>query len=114
MAVENGQDGDMNTQEARTSKSKVEEEIMSSGNNGNQQSKPVEKVPFHKLFSFADGIDILLIISGTIGAVGNGLGMPLMTVIFGEMVNSFGNNQNSKDIVDVVSKVKLMIDSLLT
>ncbi|PON43231.1 ABC transporter [Parasponia andersonii] len=111
MAVENGQDGDTNTQEASSSKGLVEEETTGSANNGDQQgsekSKSDEKVPFHKLFSFADSFDILLMIAGSIGAVGNGLGMPLMTVIFGQIVNSFGNNQTNQDVVSVVSKVAL-------
>lgn len=110
MAVENGQEGDTNTQEASSSKSQVEEEATSSSKNEEQQkSKPEDKVSFYKLFAFADGFDILLMILGTIGAVGNGLGLPLMTVLFGQMINSFGNNQNNKDVVEVVSKVKKYI-----
>ena len=113
MEIENGRDGDTNE-----AKSQAEEEATSSGNNRNQQgfkkSKPAdEKVPFHKLFTFADTADILLMIAGTIGAAGNGLGMPLMTLLMGEMVNSFGNNQNNKHIVDVVSKVTFMISLLI-
>lgn len=109
MAVENGRDGNTNTHEASSSKSQVEEEITSSSKNGDQpgsdKSKPEEKIPFHKLFSFADSTDILLMITGTIGAIGNGLGLPIMTILFGELINSFGNNQNDK-VVQVVSKVR--------
>ncbi|KAL5561100.1 hypothetical protein UlMin_030847 [Ulmus minor] len=88
--------------EATTSKGPVE-------SNGDQQdkSKGDEKVSFHKLFSFADGTDVVLMIVGTIGAVGNGLALPLMTVFFGEMIDSFGSNQANTDVVDVVSKVSL-------
>ncbi|KAK4741819.1 hypothetical protein SAY87_025407 [Trapa incisa] len=68
-----------------------------------------ETVPFHKLFSFADKIDVLLIVVGTIGAVGNGISMPLMTILFGDLVDSFGQNQNNGDIVKEVSKVVLRI-----
>lgn len=63
-------------------------------------------VPFYKLFSFADSVDVGLMIVGTIGAVGNGLCMPFMTVLFGELINSFGQNQNNKDVIHIVSKVK--------
>ncbi|KAF2325016.1 hypothetical protein GH714_022250 [Hevea brasiliensis] len=83
------------------------------GINGNLQetekSKGDEKtnsVPFHKLFSFADSLDILLMIVGTIGAIGNGICLPLMTVFLGDTINAFGENQN-KDVVHVVSKVSL-------
>jgi ATP-binding cassette subfamily B (MDR/TAP) protein 1 len=45
-------------------------------------------------------------IVGTIGAIGNGLGLPLMTLLFGEMIDSFGSNQsNIDDVVQQVSKV---------
>jgi len=71
-----------------------------------QKEKP-KTVPFHKLFSFADSIDILLMIVGTIGAIGNGLGLPLTTLLFGQMIDSFGRNQsNTDDVVEQVSKVK--------
>ncbi|CDP21762.1 unnamed protein product, partial [Coffea canephora] len=53
-------------------------------------------VPFLKLFSFADSTDIFLMIIGTIGAIGNGLSLPLMTVFFGELTDSFGQTQNIK------------------
>ncbi|KAF3507430.1 hypothetical protein F2Q69_00000018 [Brassica cretica] len=40
-----------------------------------------------------------------VGAMGNGVGLPLMTLLFGDLIDSFGQNQNNKDIVDVISKV---------
>lgn len=70
-----------------------------------EKGQPEEKVPFYKLFSFADSADIFLMIIGSFGAMGNGLALPLMTVLFGEMINSFGSNQNNNSVVDVVSKV---------
>lgn len=63
-------------------------------------------VPFLKLFSFADSTDKFLMIIGMIGAIGNGLCLPLMTLVFGELTDSFGQTQNPKDVVRVVSKVK--------
>lgn len=112
MAIEDGFSGQTNTDEATTSKSNIEAEKTSSMN-GDQgeikKGKGNEKantVPFQKLFSFADSTDNLLMILGTIGAVGNGACMPLMTVLFGESVDSFGGNQNNHEVVDVVSKVK--------
>lgn len=64
-------------------------------------------VPFLKLFSFADSTDKFLMIIGMIGAIGNGLCLPLMTLVFGELTDSFGQTQNPKDVVRVVSKVAL-------
>lgn len=66
---------------------------------------PPKSAPFYKLFSFADSTDVVLMIVGTIAAVGNGLSLPLMTVLFGEVTDSFGQNQGDKDVVHAVSKV---------
>lgn len=62
------------------------------------------KVSFLKLFSFADRLDVVLIVVGTISAMANGISQPLMTVIFGKLINSFGGSDPS-DTVKVVSKV---------
>ncbi|XP_059629369.1 ABC transporter B family member 11-like isoform X1 [Cornus florida] len=85
-----------------------------SGMNGAQskleKSKEEEStntVPFFKLFSFADSADVMLMIAGTIGAIANGLSVPLVSILFGDLTNSFGQNQNSKDVVSLVSKVSL-------
>ncbi|GAB2226501.1 hypothetical protein Droror1_Dr00022311 [Drosera rotundifolia] len=72
-----------------------------------KKEETVGRVPFHKLFSFADPTDIVLMILGSIGAVANGVCMPLMSIIFGDLVDSFGKNQVDGDIVKVVSKVSL-------
>eukprot|EP00258_Populus_trichocarpa_P025336 XP_024441355.1 ABC transporter B family member 21 [Populus trichocarpa] len=113
MAIENGRNGDKSMDEASTSKS-LEVEEKSSGGRGDQQEPVKSKgdeetktVPFLKLFSFADSTDILLMILGTIGAVGNGASFPIMSILFGDLVNSFGQNQNNKDVVDLVTKVSL-------
>ncbi|KAJ6328956.1 hypothetical protein OIU77_010603 [Salix suchowensis] len=113
MAVENGRNGGKDMDEASTSKSQKGEE-KSSGGRGDQQKPGKSKgdeetktVPFIKLFSFADSTDILLMILGTIGAVGNGASIPIMSILFGDLINSFGQNQNGKDVVNLISKVSL-------
>ncbi|KAF7124732.1 hypothetical protein RHSIM_Rhsim12G0141000 [Rhododendron simsii] len=73
--------------------------------NGEKVESSTKTVPFYELFSFADSVDVALMVVGTIGAVGNGMGLPLMSVLLGEIINSFGQNQNNKDVVHVVSKV---------
>ncbi|BFG25063.1 hypothetical protein CerSpe_113370 [Prunus speciosa] len=76
-----------------------------SSNGGDEKT---EKVAFIKLFSFADKTDIMLMLVGTIGAMGNGSCMPIMTILVGEMSDSFGTNQNNTHIgLSVVSKVSL-------
>lgn len=69
------------------------------------KEEPVNQVPFYKLFSFADPVDFLLMLVGTIAAVGNGISLPLMTIIFGDVVNSFGQKSNIQDLTSAVSKV---------
>ncbi|KAI4383199.1 hypothetical protein MLD38_009066 [Melastoma candidum] len=96
MAQENGVAGNVGTNHPSTS-------------NGTDDRSGEEKpgsVPFHKLFSFADSTDVLLMVIGTVGAVGNGLGMPLMTILFGQLIDSFGQNSQT-DVVQVISKVCL-------
>ncbi|PRQ39670.1 putative xenobiotic-transporting ATPase [Rosa chinensis] len=64
-------------------------------------------VPYYKLFSFADSVDYMLMSTGTISAVGNGLCMPLMTILMGDMINSFGETRKNKEVANAVSKVAL-------
>ncbi|WZZ02845.1 hypothetical protein YC2023_088766 [Brassica napus] len=64
-------------------------------------------VPFYKLFSFSDSTDVLLMIVGSIGAIGNGLGFPLMTLLFGDLIDTVGRrNLFTNDIVELISKVR--------
>ncbi|KAL3520107.1 hypothetical protein ACH5RR_018256 [Cinchona calisaya] len=74
---------------------------------GKTQNVDHQKVPFYKLFSFADRLDIALMIGGTIGAIGNGLSQPLMTIIFGKLINTFGGSNGQPDLVDQISNVCL-------
>jgi len=65
-----------------------------------------DKVPFHKLFAFADATDKALMIIGSIGAIGNGVCEPLMTILLGDLIDAFGQNQdNNKHIVHIISQV---------
>ncbi|CAN6689574.1 unnamed protein product [Malus baccata var. baccata] len=78
-------------------------------NNSGSQAKAdqeKQKVAFYKLFAFADRLDIALMIVGTISAVGNGLSQPLMTLVFGNLINTFGSTDPGH-IVPMISKVSL-------
>jgi ATP-binding cassette subfamily B (MDR/TAP) protein 1 len=48
------------------------------------------KVPFHGLFKYADSTDVMLMLVGMVGALGNGMSMVVMTIIFGQMIDAFG------------------------
>ncbi|CAL2226471.1 unnamed protein product [Prunus armeniaca] len=110
MAEENPVDGNVNKEQATTA-SNGHSAVEDSQNNPQDTSKSKEDgtktVPYYKLFSFADSLDYLLMSVGTISAIGNGVCMPLMTIIFGNVVNSFGGTENNKEVVDAVSKVAL-------
>ncbi|XVF80460.1 hypothetical protein PTKIN_Ptkin15bG0075500 [Pterospermum kingtungense] len=110
MAAENELNDPTDMHEATTSKSQEEPEKVSEVNQESKSSKENEKVntvPFYKLFAFADSKDVLLMTIGTISAVGSGLSMPLMTILFGNLVNSFGQNQSNNQVVDVVAEISL-------
>ncbi|KAK2642698.1 hypothetical protein Ddye_024461, partial [Dipteronia dyeriana] len=62
-----------------------------------------QKVAFYKLFAFADKNDAVLMVVGSLGAIANGISQPLMTVIFGQLINSFSSIDRSH-IVSRVSK----------
>ncbi|GAB4829081.1 hypothetical protein Ancab_018743 [Ancistrocladus abbreviatus] len=72
-----------------------------------KEEDTTERVPFYKLFSFADSTDMALMVLGSIGAVANGVCMPLMTLLVGDAINAFGNNQFNHQTVKAVSKVSL-------
>ncbi|MED6197451.1 ABC transporter B member 11 [Stylosanthes scabra] len=85
--------------------SNSEKELDSEKRKAKDEAK--NKIPFYKLFSFADPLDYALLIVGTIGAVGNGMANPLMTVVFGNLIDAFGGTSNSQKVVHDVSKLAL-------
>ncbi|OAY25055.1 ABC transporter B family member 9 isoform X2 [Manihot esculenta] len=84
-----------------------EETATTSQSGGATESKGEDqKVPLYKLFSFADKIDVVLMIVGTVAATANGLSQPLMALIFGQLINSFGSADQSS-VVHHISKISL-------
>ncbi|KAJ0080014.1 hypothetical protein Patl1_23495 [Pistacia atlantica] len=117
MAKEDGFDGELIAEQAAASTS-LSQEVDSqepAEKDDNQQDlkkrkdkeESTNKLPYYKLYSFANFTDFVLIGVGTIGAIGNGMCMPLMTLIFGNLVNAYGENEDTKKVVDEVSKVSL-------
>ncbi|GAB2299042.1 ATP-binding cassette sub- B member 9 [Dionaea muscipula] len=83
----------------------------SSSSNGEDQRKKnkvmdAQKVAFYKLFSFADRLDAVLMAVGSVAAMANGITQPLMTLILGQVIDSFGSSDPSH-VVHEVSKVSL-------
>lgn len=123
MSEENSLDGEINAEHvtASTSHSQVVESQEATERADNNQGvsdnrkdrqENAKTLPYYKLFAFADSTDILLIALGTIAAVGNGMCVPLMTVLVGDLVNAFGENANMKQALHEVSKVFSQIDFL--
>ncbi|KAM3873324.1 ATP-dependent translocase ABCB1 [Diretmus argenteus] len=59
---------------------------------GKEKKKKEPKLPMVgsiALFRFADSLDIVLILLGTVMAMANGVVLPLMCIVFGDMTNSF-------------------------
>ncbi|CAL9237236.1 unnamed protein product [Arabidopsis halleri] len=106
MASESGLNGDSNIVEEVSETKRGKEEVKKTENKDEEHEK-TKTVPFYKLFAFADSFDFLLMILGTLGSIGNGLGFPLMTLLFGDLIDAFGQNQTNTDVTAKVSKVAL-------
>ncbi|CAN6354488.1 unnamed protein product [Urochloa humidicola] len=71
-----------------------------------EKKKGEGEVGLHRLFRFADGADAALMAAGTAGAVASGVAQPLMTLVFGEVVDAFGSGSRH-DVLHRVSGVCL-------
>ncbi|KAL6637974.1 hypothetical protein ACP70R_025546 [Stipagrostis hirtigluma subsp. patula] len=62
-----------------------------------------KSVPVHRLFAFADRRDAAMMAVGAAAAVVNGLAVPFLTFLMGDLVDAFGAVDRGH-VVDVVSK----------
>lgn len=58
---------------------------------GEENTKAAGRVALHRLFVFADRTDAALMAVGAVAAVANGMAQPLMTLIFGDVIDAFGS-----------------------
>lgn len=67
------------------------------GKDHDEKKEKVEQVSvsIFKLFSFADGLDYILILLGIMGALAHGASLPVFFLYFGNLVNGFGAYQNN-------------------
>ncbi|KAK9741149.1 hypothetical protein RND81_03G085300 [Saponaria officinalis] len=87
---------------------------MAANNEGKTMPVEAEKknkeqtLPFYQLFTFADKYDYILMGFGSLGAIIHGSSMPVFFLLFGQMVNGFGQNQTDlHTMVHEVSKYAL-------
>lgn len=57
---------------------------------GMKKKQEEQKVPFLKLFAFADLWDYVLMAVGTVGAVAHGASVPVFFIFFGKLINIIG------------------------
>lgn len=70
-----------------------------------KKSSEDEKVAFYKVFAFADRVDVALMIVGALGAVAIGAAQPLVSFLFGDVINAFAKSIGTDDVLANVSKV---------
>lgn len=105
---ENRWNGDLEIMQATSSNNSVHRDKGFKGFDMKEKEvfeKKNSTVPFYKLFSFADTADILLMILGSVGAVANGAALPISTILFGRIVQSFTGAEQTHDVTSRVSKV---------
>ncbi|KAJ7542537.1 hypothetical protein O6H91_10G110600 [Diphasiastrum complanatum] len=54
-----------------------------------------QSVSYWKLFAFADALDYVLILIGTLGACAHGAAIPVFFIFFGRLIDEFGANYNN-------------------
>ncbi|PSS23647.1 ABC transporter B family member 1 like [Actinidia chinensis var. chinensis] len=74
-----------------------EMEVKNHGGDGKKPDSASLSAGFFEIFRFADGLDWVLMVIGTIGAVVHGSSLPLFLRFFADLVNSFGSNANNMD-----------------
>ncbi|KAH7524860.1 hypothetical protein FEM48_Zijuj06G0163900 [Ziziphus jujuba var. spinosa] len=77
---------------------------------GRKQPQQDVKVPIYKLFAFADSLDMVLMVIGTISAIGNGMSQPLSSVLFGELITSIGSSETSQILDQLITIINPIIN----
>ncbi|KAG6551372.1 hypothetical protein Mapa_007018 [Marchantia paleacea] len=65
------------------------------------------QVSFFRLFAFADGLDLILMFFGTLGAAVHGAALPVFFLFFGKLLNGIGGSINPEIGKDTVDKYSL-------
>ncbi|XP_040208747.1 ATP-binding cassette sub-family B member 5-like isoform X2 [Rana temporaria] len=84
----NESDGELNNAHPTTETLLDEKERQRIEENEREKKEKTKMVGAISIFRYADGLDIFFMIIGSLGALGNGLCLPLMHIVFGEMTDS--------------------------
>jgi ATP-binding cassette subfamily B (MDR/TAP) protein 1 len=63
----------------------------------NDAKKPTPPAALRDLFRFADGLDCVLMLVGTLGALVHGCSLPVFLRFFADLVDSFGSHADDPD-----------------
>lgn len=74
------------------------------GDGEKKDEAAAKKLPLLGMFRYADRLDVLLMVVGTVGAVANGMVESFVTLLFGNVINSFGQS-TAESILPSVTKV---------
>ncbi|KAL1819538.1 hypothetical protein ACET3Z_014407 [Daucus carota] len=94
-----GEGGPDNIQEGdkKNEKIKKKEEMEAKETDKEKPGSVLPTVKFMELFRFADRLDYVLMVIGSVGAFVHGSALPLFLRFFADLVNSFGANANDPD-----------------
>ncbi|XP_029444910.1 ATP-binding cassette sub-family B member 5-like isoform X2 [Rhinatrema bivittatum] len=93
----------------RTKETSFQNDVHKDATTEDRKMKKAEKakaVSSIQIFRYADGLDIFLMIVGTLGSLGNGACLPLMTLVFGDMSDSLVCGSSSSTNSSVCAQFK--------
>ena len=63
----------------------------------------IPPVPFFDLFRYASPTDYVLLVFGTLGAIGTGICFPLMLILFGDITDAFVGGGLSQEQINEIN-----------
>uniref|UniRef100_A0A672QJF7 ATP-binding cassette sub-family B member 5 n=1 Tax=Sinocyclocheilus grahami TaxID=75366 RepID=A0A672QJF7_SINGR len=76
-------------------------DVSSEKNGKEEENEKVEMVGTFEIFRYADGVDIFLMLLGTVMSIANGTVLPLMVIVFGDMTNSFVDDTIAENLKNI-------------